>query len=41
MAKSDFVNPNHDAFAAQMLAFQNAIAAYAGVLSLTPAQVTD
>jgi len=40
MAKSDYINQNDDAFAAQMQAFKNAVAAYAVLLGLTPAQVT-
>jgi hypothetical protein len=40
MAKSDYINQNDDAFAAQMQAFKNAIAAYAVLLGLTPAQVS-
>jgi hypothetical protein len=39
MAKSDYISQNDDAFAAQILAFKNAIAAYAVLLGLTPAQV--
>jgi hypothetical protein len=40
MAKSDFVNPNDDAFAAQQLAFKNAIGPYSTTLGVTAAQVT-
>lgn len=40
MAKSDYLSQNDDAFAAQMQAFKNAVAAYAATLGLTPAQVT-
>ena len=39
MAKSDYINQNDDAFAAQMQAFKNAVAAYAVTLGLTPTQV--
>jgi hypothetical protein len=41
MAKSDYIHQNDDAFAAQMQAFKNAVAAYAVLLGLTPAQVAD
>jgi hypothetical protein len=39
MAKSDYINQNDDAFAAQLQAFKNAVVAYAVLLGLTPAQV--
>jgi hypothetical protein len=40
MPKSDYLDPNDDAFAAQLITFKNAIGAYATLLGLTPAQVT-
>ena len=40
MPKDSYIPFNDDAFAAQLQAFKNAIAAYATTLGLTPAQVT-
>jgi len=40
MAKSDYINPNDDAFVAQLETFKNAIGGYATLLGLSPAQIT-
>lgn len=40
MPKSDYLNPNDGAFAAQMQAFKTNVGAYATTLGLTPAQIT-
>ncbi len=40
MAKSDYINPSDDGFAAQLQNFKSAIGGYATLLGVTPAQVT-
>ena len=39
MAKSDYIEPNNDAFSAQLNTFKNNIGSYAVTLGVTPAQV--
>ena len=41
MAKSDYIAPNDDQFAAQLKTFKTGIGAYAATLGVTPAQVTS
>ncbi len=41
MAKSDYIEPNDDAFSAQLITFKNTIPEYAGVLQVTGAQTTS
>jgi hypothetical protein len=40
MSKSDYLNANDDAFAAQLLTFKTVIPGYSTLLGLTPAQIT-
>ena len=40
MPKSDYINPNDDGFAAQLLVFKNAIGSYSTLLGVSSAQVT-
>jgi hypothetical protein len=40
MAKSDYLSPNDESFAAQLQTFKNTIGGYAAMLGVSPAQVT-
>lgn len=40
MAKSDYLSPNDESFAAQLQTFKNTVGAYSVMLGLSPAQVT-